>query len=71
VVTVCQEPGPQRDFADWRLGFGPVSNSAVDDVLDVLHAQTPTPDLQVDDPHLRMLLAAFRPHPFVAEVSSS
>ena len=70
VVTVCQGPGPQRCFADWRLGFGHVSSPAVDDVLDVLHAQRPTQNLEVDDPHLRTLLDAFRPHPFAAEVAS-
>jgi hypothetical protein len=69
VVTVCEGPAPQRRFADWCMGFGHVASSAVDQVLDVLQAQTPARDLPVDDPHLRALLDAFGAHPFAAEVA--
>ena len=70
VIAVSQGPGPQRRFADWRMGFGHLAPApAVDQVLGVLQAQTPVAGLAVEDPHLRALLAAFGAHPLAAEVA--
>ncbi|UYZ63641.1 BLUF domain-containing protein [Hymenobacter weizhouensis] len=59
VVTIYEGPGPQRRFADWRMGFGQVAAPAVDQVLGALQASEPGPVLAVEDPHLQSLVEAF------------
>lgn len=67
VVTVSEGPGPQRRFAEWRMGFGHLATAAVDQVLDTVQTQKPVHGRTVDDPHLQALVEAFGAYPLAAD----
>ncbi len=58
VLTVREGPGPHRYFADWSMDFGYVVKQEVEQVLDVLCAES-TQALISEDPHLSAVLRAF------------
>jgi hypothetical protein len=59
VVTVSAGPGPQRQFAEWSMGFGQLAGDQEHDGQP--HAASP-PGLSEDYTRLQVLLAAFN-HP--------
>jgi hypothetical protein len=58
VVTVSAGPGPQRQFAEWSMGFGRVVQSGVEQGLDGQQTAEPSA-LHGDQTRLQALLAAF------------
>lgn len=59
VVTVSEEPGPVRRFADWSMSFGRLADPGVAQALDAILVPETPPAPEMVAPYLRGLLEAF------------